>query len=197
MKKILRLFIAVQIPDTVKTQICAGPLSSAALNRPGIRPVPAKNLHLTLHFIGDTPVEKIPQIDSALDRAIADHNTPFDVRLEGAGVFPNLRNPRVFWLGLNPEAGSTLSALAKSVKRELRAVGIFGDPKPFRPHLTIARVSERFNPDPDAAQILDRLNAFNAEPFEVSEIACFTSDLSRGKPIYEKVIRKRMNPQIC
>ena len=56
MEKTLRLFIAVPLPDSVKAQICAGPLSSAALNRPGIRPVPANNLHLTLDTFSSSAV---------------------------------------------------------------------------------------------------------------------------------------------
>ena len=71
MEKTLRLFIAVPLPDSVKAQICAGPLSSVALNRPGIRPVPANNLHLTLRFLGDTAESELPAIREALESAAA------------------------------------------------------------------------------------------------------------------------------
>lgn len=191
MKKILRLFIAVRIPDTVKAQICAGPLSGAALKRPGLRPVPAQNLHLTLHFIGETPDSKLPLIGSALDRAVSGR-PPFEVRFTGSGCFPNPRVPRVFWIGIDSEASQTLCLLAKAIKNELQKAGIGGDPKPFRPHLTIARVGERFDAGQDVGALLKKLDAFNSDPFEINEIVCCASDLSRGKPVYEKVIEKRL-----
>lgn len=191
MKKILRLFIAVRIPDTVKAQICAEPLSGAALKRPGIRPTPPQNLHLTLHFIGETPETKLPDIDAALERAVGGIAV-FRVRLVGGGCFPNRRSPRVFWIGIDSEASQTLCLLAKAIKNELQKAGIGGDPKPFRPHLTIARVGERFDLGQDVGALLKKLDAFNSDPFEINEIVCCASDLSRGKPVYEKVIEKRL-----
>ena len=192
MKKILRLFIAVRIPDDVKAQICAGPLSGAALNRPGLRPVPAQNLHLTLHFIGETPETKLPDIDSALERAVGGI-AGFRVRLVGGGCFPNRRSPRVFWIGIDSEASQALGSLAKTVKNELRKAGIGGDPKPFRPHITVARVGERFDAAADTGAVLAALAGYETEAFPVAAVYCYSSDLSRGKPVYEKVIRKPLN----
>ncbi len=191
MENHLRLFIAASLPSELITRLDRDILTAPELRKSGLRPVPAQNLHLTLHFIGETPETKLPDIDSALERAVGGI-AGFRVRLVGGGCFPNRRSPRVFWIGIDSEASQALGSLAKTVKNELRKAGIGGDPKPFRPHLTIARVGERFDADQDAGALLKKLDAFNSDPFEINEIVCCASDLSRGKPVYEKVIEKRL-----
>lgn len=191
MENHLRLFIAASLPSELITRLDRDILTAPELRKSGLRPVPAQNLHLTLHFIGETPETKLPDIDSALERAVGGIAV-FRVRLVGGGCFPNRRSPRVFWIGIDSEASQALGSLAKTVKNELRKAGIGGDPKPFRPHLTIARVGERFDADQDAGALLKKLDAFNSDPFEINEIVCCASDLSRGKPVYEKVIEKRL-----
>lgn len=191
MENHLRLFIAASLPSELITRLDRDILTAPELRKSGLRPVPAQNLHLTLHFIGETPETKLPEIDAALDRAVGGIAV-FRVRLVGGGCFPNRRSPRVFWIGIDSEASQALGSLAKTVKNELQKAGIGGDPKPFRPHLTIARVGERFDADQDAGALLKKLDAFNSDPFEINEIVCCASDLSRGKPVYEKVIEKRL-----
>lgn len=191
MENHLRLFIAASLPSELITRLDRDILTAPELRKSGLRPVPAQNLHLTLHFIGETPETKLPDIDSALERAVGGI-AGFRVRLVGGGCFPTPRSPRVFWIGIDSEASQALGSLAKTVKNELRKAGIGGDPKPFRPHLTIARVGERFDADQDAGALLKKLDAFNSDPFEINEIVCCASDLSRGKPVYEKVIEKRL-----
>lgn len=191
MENHLRLFIAASLPSELITRLDRDILTAPELRKSGLRPVPAQNLHLTLHFIGETPETKLPDIDSALERAVGGIAV-FRVRLVGGGCFPNRRSPRVFWIGIDSEASQALGSLAKTVKNELQKAGIGGDPKPFRPHLTIARVGERFDADQDAGALLKKLDAFNSDPFEINEIVCCASDLSRGKPVYEKVIEKRL-----
>ena len=191
MENHLRLFIAASLPSELITRLDRDILTAPELRKSGLRPVPAQNLHLTLHFIGETPETKLPDIDSALERAVGGI-AGFRVRLVGGGCFPNRRSPRVFWLGLESDPGNALSALAENVKTELRNVGIVGDPKPFRPHLTVARVGERFDAAADTGAVLKALAENETEPFPVAAIYCYSSDLSRGKPVYEKVIEKRL-----
>jgi 2'-5' RNA ligase len=62
-------------------------------------------------------------------------------RLGSIGAFPNMARPRVVWIGL-AEGSESVSSLAATVNAALERGG-FGPPdKPFRPHLTLARVRE-------------------------------------------------------
>lgn len=192
MEKTLRLFIAVPLPDGVKAQICAGPLSSAALNRPGIRPVPAANLHLTLRFLGDTAESELSVIREALETAAAGLR-PFHAEIQGGGVFPNPAAARVFWLGFDPRSAARLCAVAESVAGQLDRAGIDGDRKPFRPHLTLARVNPGTLSERETAAIVTTLREICFDPVPVREICCFSSDLSGRLPVYKKRLSAAFN----
>jgi RNA 2',3'-cyclic 3'-phosphodiesterase len=63
--------------------------------------------------------------------------------VRGLGWFPNERNPRVFWAGI--ESGPELATLAHATEQSLAALGIAAEDREFHPHLTLAR---RRNPVP-------------------------------------------------
>ena len=56
------------------------------------------------------------------------------------GFFPNRHHPRVFWTGVG--ASEALAGLAGDTGKALAALGFPADPKPFSPHLTLARIKE-------------------------------------------------------
>ena len=95
-------------------------------------------LHLTLAFLGSIPDERLPDVIAAC-AAAASAQAPFDIALDRAGRFPLAGAPRVVWLGVGE--GATESAdLAAAVRRALTARGLPFDEKPFRAHVTLARV---------------------------------------------------------
>ena len=68
--------------------------------------------------------------------------TPFELNLKSLGCFPNLRRPRVIWVGLeDPE--ERLRALQKAVEEQVRSLGWEPEERAFRPHLTLGRVRPR------------------------------------------------------
>lgn len=129
----MRLFIALPLPPEIA-------VAAAALVPvlPGLRPVPAALLHLTLAFLGSVPDERVPDVIAACAGAAKAH-APFDIVLDRAGRFPEGGAPRVVWLGLG-EGAAESADLAASVRRELSARGLAFDDRPFRPHVTLARV---------------------------------------------------------
>ncbi|MEP6639990.1 MAG: RNA 2',3'-cyclic phosphodiesterase [Chloroflexota bacterium] len=136
-----RLFYAVPIPSEATDEIAALVERVRAEGVPGggrdVRWVRLDGLHLTLRFLGPTLDDRIEAATEALRAAVAGQ-PPFDVAVGGAGTFPPGRRPRALWLDIR--AGEAeLSGLAGSVDRALAAHGWDIDPKPFRPHLTLAR----------------------------------------------------------
>src|SRR3989442_784904 len=67
---------------------------------------------------------------------------PFEVALSGAGAFPSPARPRVLWLGVTDGALPLLQA-AERLRTALRQRGFTLEERPFRPHLTFARVRPR------------------------------------------------------
>lgn len=94
-------------------------------------------LHVTLRFLGPTPVERVDELAAAMAVA-ASAAAPIPVRISGAGAFPSQGRPRALWLGI-AEGGEGLAALAARLDDGLVALGWPHEERPFRAHLTLAR----------------------------------------------------------
>ena len=58
-------------------------------------------MHLTLKFLGDTPEDTIRQIINMVDAPF--RKIPvMTLHFSSVGLFKNLRNPRVIWIGIKP-----------------------------------------------------------------------------------------------
>ena len=140
-----RLFIAAVPPPSVRAALVAvqdalraGPAPPDA--GPRLRWVRPEAMHLTLRFLGETPGARAPAIERAL-AATAAASAPIDLRLGALGTFGG-RRPRVVWVGLEGDLAA-LAACAAMLNRSLAAEGFPDDPRPLRPHLTLARLSGR------------------------------------------------------
>jgi 2'-5' RNA ligase len=133
----VRTFIAVDLPTGVKLQIgdIISPLRPLCRS---IRWVRADGLHLTLKFLGQIPEERLPEIFTSLETALSEQPS-FHFQLAGMGGFPNLRRPRVLWIGLQA-GGEQLQGLSRRVEDALIPRGFPPEKRPFSPHLTIGRV---------------------------------------------------------
>lgn len=136
-----RLFFAVPLPPEATSAIAALVERVRSDGVPGggrdVRWVRLDGLHFTLRFLGPTLDDRLePAIEAVHAAAIG--QAPFDVAIGGAGAFPPVGRPRALWLGLRAGADG-LAGLAVAVDRALAEAGWVLDPKPFRPHLTLAR----------------------------------------------------------
>lgn len=136
-----RLFVAVPLPDDavravadVVDEVRAGPLPVGARD---VRWVRLDGLHLTLRFLGPTPNARIPATAAAVT-TVAAAGAPIDIELGDAGTFPVGGRPRALWIGLT-KGTEGLDALADRLASALVEAGWAPDPRPFRPHLTLAR----------------------------------------------------------
>lgn len=102
--------------------------------------VGADHLHVTLKFLGATDEDRLPAVREALARA-AGTASAFTLALRGLGAFPTPSRPRVIWAGAAEGAGA-LAALAGTVDRELVALGVPPETRPFASHVTLGRVRE-------------------------------------------------------
>ncbi len=148
-----------------------------------IRWVKAVNLHLTLRFLGDIPEESVLSLADSIKG-----NTKglgrFDLSLSGLGAFPNLRRPRVIWIG-SGSGTDRLKGLAAKVEQAAIDAGFGKGDKPFSSHLTIGRVKFPKGLDQLLAQI--EKTGYESQPFGVNEVSIFKSDLSPAGPKYSKL----------
>jgi 2'-5' RNA ligase len=124
------------------------PLRTAA---PSLAWVREPMLHFTLKFLGEQSEERVSALRDAMTDASARHRA-IALQLGGIGGFPNLRRPRVVWMGVAPEP--RLELLHHDVEVACERIGFLLEGRAFRPHLTLARVRER--PDDEVLRALSR-----------------------------------------
>jgi RNA 2',3'-cyclic 3'-phosphodiesterase len=135
----IRTFIAIELTTPILESL--GDLQ-ARMQRdlpPGLlRWVRPEGIHLTLAFLGDVAVERVDPIAEALAEACAGH-APFTVSVAGMGCFPNVRRPRVVWVGVEEPSGA-LARLQHDIEQALVPLGFGPEGRAFSPHLTLGRV---------------------------------------------------------
>ena len=97
----MRLFIACPIPEEIKQNI-RKVLDTLKESNADIRWVKPENMHITLKFLGEVEEERVPRIIERVPRALEGIG-PFSTEARGVGIFPNTRNARVLWIGLENE----------------------------------------------------------------------------------------------
>lgn len=170
----LRTFIALPIPDGVAAFLkrMQERLRSPVTN---IRWVPVANIHLTLKFLGDIDPSRVPAINARLD-AVARSIPCFTLTAEGVGVFPNLRQARVFWVGFSG-VNKPLEALQQKLESGLETLGFKREPRAFRAHLTIGRSRQRTDSKVLSA-LLEPLKTEVSDSFGVDQIRLYQSVLT-------------------
>ncbi len=147
----LRLFIAIPLPEPLLRQMAQVQRALEKQMPAGsVRWVNPEGIHLTLKFLGDTPEGKVPAIRDAL-AAVARRAVPCTFTVGDLGCFPNLRRPRVVWVGVQ-EPGGQLQALQEAVESAMVSLGYPREGRKFSPHLTLGRVRDSV-PSRDAARI--------------------------------------------
>lgn len=132
----VRLFLAINFAPEVRRAVAeaAAPLRMLA---PDLSWVREPQLHLTVKFLGEQPDDMAPRVAEAM-RTVGARNRVVDAEIGGIGAFPNFRRPRVVWIGVTPEP--KLELIHHDVESACESLGVPLDGKPFRPHLTLARV---------------------------------------------------------
>src|SRR5688500_15085954 len=95
----IRTFLAIQpSPEVLETlETFAGELRKTGGD---VRWVKGDSMHLTIKFLGDVPEREIGGLSRALEERFVEQ-APIDVEFRGIGVFPNMKKPRVLWVGLH------------------------------------------------------------------------------------------------
>jgi 2'-5' RNA ligase len=187
-----RLFIAVAVPPaaldacrTVLDPVREGPLGGSA------RWVRTENLHLTVRFLGDTDPELVPDLALAVVDAAATV-APFELRLGGAGAFPDGRHPRTLWLGV-ARGNDGLEALDAALAPALARLGWPSDRRDRRPHLTVARTDATRGPVSHAlGEALAVAAAGWSTAFDATTLTLYRSHLGGGPPRYEPIVEGRL-----
>ena len=135
----MRLFLAVNLPPATRRAIhsATAPMREAAVL---VSWVAEPRLHLTVKFLGEQPQHEAERLRETLRPAVATHPA-LSLVIGGLGAFPNLRSPRVVWMGV--EHDPRLELLHHAVESICGTLGHEVDGRAFRPHITLGRVRDR------------------------------------------------------
>ena len=151
-----------------------------------MRWVKPQNIHLTLAFLGDLPIEKLPPLKSALDGSIPGME-PFELEAAGTGFFGRPSRPRVVWAGIAD--CPPLMQLQQRTVYALQRANIDFDAKPFSPHLTLGRVKAL---DHHTESLLAKLEKYKDEPVgqaHIGAVQLIQSELKSGGAEYNVLHR--------
>ena len=159
----MRCFFGVKLPPELQKDIFE--LSKDIIIGPA-KLVSEQNLHITLNFLGEVNPDELKSQFKGFKF------DPFSVRLEGIGAFPNLRRPRVVWVGIVDDSDSL-----KELNRRITSIlGLESDR--FHSHVTVARIKSR-------CEIKEKETDFKS--FKVSDFELFSSTLKPFGPVYQSV----------
>ena len=183
----MRLFTAIELDDETRDGVAREQqrirtgLGDAARSWKFVRP---EHLHLTLVFAGEIAEGAAAAIVEAMTRDIS--QSPFEIALGGRGTFPAHGRPQVLWLGLQTGVSACV-ALHGVVAQRLSAAGVNVDPRPFRPHLTLARSRDR---RPGRLRLPD--DSGTTGRVRVDHVTLFQSRLSSAGPTYTALARAHL-----
>lgn len=136
----IRSFVAIELPDDAKGGLARLRKELERDEHRFVKWVDPGGIHLTLKFLGNIPFKQAPEITELMKQAVQGI-APFHLEISGLGAFPNLKQPRVFWVGVGGELDQ-LGGLQQRIDEALTALGFAKEERPFVPHLTLARIRE-------------------------------------------------------
>lgn len=179
MSQFIRAFLAFDIENADVKKKLEEAQRRLAQTGADLKLVEPENIHVTVRFLGDVAVSVVDKVFEQMKKT---QFKPFDVKISGLGVFPNLNFPRVVWAGITTGA-EQLQDVFTQLEPRLRGLGFAGDPKGFTPHLTIARVRSAQN----KPQLADFISKNARCEFGTVKAACLRlkrSELTPTGPIY-------------
>ncbi|MDX6443112.1 MAG: 2,3-cyclic 3-phosphodiesterase [Blastocatellia bacterium] len=181
-----RLFVAIELPATLRSRL-RDHIDRLRKAVPDARANWAReeNLHLTLKFFGNTLVSSVEALSRAIERASKDVS-PFELLVGRCGVFPSRGQPRVLWIGIEEQTDS-LGKLFQSLEDECARSGFTREERPFRPHLTVARLRQTH----DARRLGDVHKQLGFDPvsLNVRDVCLFKSELRKEGSRYTVIAR--------
>jgi 2'-5' RNA ligase len=184
---VIRAFIAIDLsPEIIKKLAEVIDNLRARLPDTPVRWVPAKNIHLTLKFLGDVSLTNLEMLKKILQAEVQDRPS-FEISVGDLGAFPSIHRPRVVWVGV--EAPPDLAALQRCIESETARLGYAREDRPFSPHLTLGRVSRNATSQDTRAigEVLSCSRVSFLGATRVQSVHLYRSDLRPGGAVYTQL----------
>jgi 2'-5' RNA ligase len=189
---LLRTFIAIELPPTIQEAIARETSGlRQRVSRGLVRWVEVENMHLTLRFLGDTAPSSLSQIEQMLSYQVGQFQ-PMQIKVGGFGVFPSPKRPRVLWIGT--QAPAELTTIQHRIESLVQSAGFEAETRPFSPHLTVGRVSQKISSNEMQAlrSTLETIRIGELGSFTAEAIHLIRSDLRPEGAVYSRLFSARL-----
>ena len=180
----IRSFIAIELSEKVKRGLVKLRNELGRTEHSFVKWVEPEGIHLTLKFLGNIPFKQVAGI-TCLRKEAAQGILPFHLEVSDLGAFPNLKQPRVLWVGIGGEI-DTLLQLQQNIDSVLAPFGFAKEERPFMPHLTLARIRQGASlvEKKSFGELAASINFETRYPLDVKCISLMRSQLTPGGAIY-------------
>jgi 2'-5' RNA ligase len=180
-EEILRLFIALELPLTIREEIAAF-RSALQVRDMKLKWEKVSNMHITIKFLGNTGKSALETIVNALSTCAAAHQE-IDGQLAELGFFPNVNRPRIVWIAPDQNSARRITGIRDQMESLLQQSGFHREKRHFHPHITIARIKECSAPPIHFAARFQ--SSFPEIPFTMNRLILYRSTLTPEGAIYE------------
>ncbi|NHZ86350.1 MAG: RNA 2',3'-cyclic phosphodiesterase [Planctomycetia bacterium] len=178
-ERLLRTFISVTLPKKI-VSVSNMLKTTVSSKKDNIKWVNPGNIHLTLKFLGHTPLEAADEINKVLKDLVTRHSG-MELLINGTGCFPIIERPRVLWLGVEGNI-SPLQNFVGDINKGLEKLGFPLDENDYIPHITLARVKYPPKDTPDITNFIN--TSYEPLKFNINRIRFMSSELFPNGPIY-------------
>ena len=188
----IRSFIAIELPEEVKTGLNRLQAELKLPQHTFVKWVAPEGIHLTLKFLGNISPQKVAEIINVMEQA-SQGISPFQLQITEVGAFPNMRQPRVLWLGIKGELDK-LIAWQKRIDNGLIPLGFAKETRPFTPHLTLARLREGVSPEDrrDFGELVMKTPVEVNFKVNVNSLSLMKSQLLPGGAVYSRLAEVKL-----
>ncbi len=188
----IRSFIAIELPQNVKNGLAQLRNELERAEHPFVKWVAPEGVHLTLKFLGNIPFKQVAEITKAIEAA-SKGISPFHLEISGLGGFPNLKQPRVLWVGIGGEIDKLVS-LQQNIDLALALLGFAKEERPFVPHLTLARIRQGVSPKERKSfgELVMSTSFEISYPFDVKAVNLMRSQLTPAGAIYTRLFMTKL-----
>ncbi|MDP2932303.1 MAG: RNA 2',3'-cyclic phosphodiesterase [Chloroflexota bacterium] len=183
----VRSFIAIELPDELKRELTQLEAQLKAGGQSPVKWVDPNGIHLTLKFLGGVTANVLNDVSRVMGEAVRGIS-PFHLEVRELGAFPNLRRVQVIWVGVSGELDK-LGQLQQRLESGLAPLGFAPEGRPFKAHLTLARVREQASPDErqKLGELIAATGFESAAAIQVEAISLMRSELTRAGAIYSRI----------
>jgi len=178
----MRLFLAIDFPQSIKQSIYRNVEILKGYIPKGVKWVEQKNLHVTFRFLGEVNDSLHDEFLKNINQVTILHK-PFIMSFLDVSIIPNPVRPRLIWHDMKDES-DTAKQLFEEIDTSLYDLGFDREKRPLALHTTLGRV--KFARNIDWKNIQDKLMPITTK-VDCQELTLFKSQLTSSGPIYSVV----------